>query len=182
MTMVYERPGTAQRLDLIRDFDDFPRPGITFKDLSPLLADPAGFAAAIEEMRSAFDGAEIDAVVGIEARGFVFGAAVSVALGVGFVPARKSGKLPGPTVRECYELEYAEACLEMQADAGIGGRAVLVVDDVLATGGTAAAAVRLVERLGGRVAGLAFVVEISGLGGRKRLMGHNVLCVQEAGY
>lgn len=167
---------------MIRNFEDFPRPGITFRDLTPLLGDAGGFAATVEDMRAYFADHQVGAVVGIEARGFVFGAAVALALGTGFLPARKVGKLPGNTVVECYELEYAQACLEMQADATVGGRQVLVVDDVLATGGTAAAAVRLVERLGGQVAGLAFVIEIPGLGGRARLVGHDVLCVQEVGY
>jgi len=160
----------------IRDVADYPSPGIVFKDITPLLAHAEDFAAVVADLAAphAPGGDEIDVVVGIEARGFILAAPVAVALGVGFVPVRKRGKLPHVTVGAAYDLEYGTAEIEVHAD-GIGpGQRVLVVDDVLATGGTAAAACGLVERLGGSVASVAVLMELGFLDGRSRLAGHPV--------
>ena len=156
----------------VRDVPDWPEPGVVFKDITPLLADPDAFAAAVAALAAPFEDRGITKVVGIEARGFLIGAPVALHLGAGFVPARKPGKLPGLTASEAYALEYGTDRLEIHADAIGAGEQVLVVDDVIATGGTAAATVRLVERLGGTVVGLGFVIELSFLGGRSRLAGH----------
>ncbi len=153
----------------IRDVPDFPKPGILFKDITPVLSDPALFPAVIRDLAEPYAGQTIDHVVGIESRGFIFGAPLAMRLGAGFVPIRKPGKLPHRTVRVEYALEYGTDALEAHVDAVRPGDGVLLVDDVLATGGTAAAAVRLVERLGGRIVGAAFVVELAFLGGRERL-------------
>ncbi len=157
---------------LIRDVPDFPRPGIVFKDITPLLADPGGLALAVERLAAATD--RPDAVVAIESRGFVFGTALALHWRVPLVPARKFGKLPGRTVRETYALEYGEDTLEMHDDALVAGQRVAVVDDLLATGGTAAAAIALVEQLGATVSAVLFVIELDGLGGRRRLEGRPV--------
>jgi adenine phosphoribosyltransferase len=157
---------------LIRDVPDFPKPGIVFKDITPLLADPAGFALAVERLAAATD--RPDAVVAIESRGFVFGTALALHWRVPLVPARKFGKLPGRTVRQTYALEYGEDTLEMHDDALVAGQRVAVVDDLLATGGTAAAAIALVEQLGATVSAVLFVIELDGLGGRERLAGRPV--------
>ena len=162
----------------IRDVPDFPTPGILFRDITPLLASPEAFGAAVEAMAGPFRGSKAGKVVGIEARGFMFGAAVARELGLGFVPARKPGKLPGRTEQIAYGLEYGSDGLEIHADALSPGDSVVVVDDVLATGGTAAAAAELVERLGARVVALVFCIELAALGGRDRLSGrpaHSVL-------
>lgn len=162
----------------IRDVPDFPTPGILFRDITPLLASPEAFGAAVEAMAGPFRGSAAVKVVGIEARGFMFGAAVARELGLGFVPARKPGKLPGRTEKIAYGLEYGSDGLEIHADAFSPGDPVVVVDDVLATGGTAAAAAELVERLGARVVALIFCIELAALGGRDRLSGrpaHSVL-------
>ena len=162
----------------IRDVPDFPTPGILFRDITPLLASPEAFGAAVEAMADPFRGGTAAKVVGIEARGFMFGAAVARELGLGFVPARKPGKLPGRTEKIAYGLEYGSDGLEIHADAFSPGDSVVVVDDVLATGGTAAAAAELVERLGARVVALVFCIELAALGGRDRLSGrpaHSVL-------
>jgi adenine phosphoribosyltransferase len=159
----------------LRDVPDFPTPGIVFKDLTPLLADVDAFRYSVDAIADHAAGLTIDKVVGVEARGFIFGAAVAYRLGAGFVPVRKPGKLPYRTVAETYDLEYGVDALEAHEDALVEGDAVLIVDDVLATGGTAAAACRLVERLGGQVAGLAFVVELGFLGGRAKLVDHDIL-------
>lgn len=160
-------------LDRVRDVPDFPSPGILFKDITPLLSDPAGFARVVEEFAAPHvDGAgggPVDAVVGIEARGFILGAPVALALGAAFVPLRKRGKLPWETVTAAYDLEYGTAEIEMHADAVRAGQRVLIVDDVLATGGTAAAAVGLVEGMGADVAGLAVLLELGFLDGRRRV-------------
>ena len=156
---------------LIRDVADWPEPGVTFKDITPLLADPRAFAHVIDRLAEPFVGQAITKVVGIEARGFVVAAPVAHRLGAGFVPARKPGKLPGATVAEEYALEYGTDRLELHTDAIAEGERVLVVDDVIATGGTAAAAARLVESLGGEVVGLAFVIELGFLHGAERLTG-----------
>jgi adenine phosphoribosyltransferase len=160
---------------LIRDVPDWPQPGVTFKDITPLLADPGGFAGVVRGLAEPFVERGVTKVVGIEARGFVVAAPVALHLGAGFVPARKPGKLPGPTAAEEYALEYGTDRLEIHADGIEPGEQVLIVDDVIATGGTAAAAIRLVERLGGTVAGLAFVLELSFLDGRRQLGEHEPL-------
>ncbi|HEX7120435.1 MAG TPA: adenine phosphoribosyltransferase [Longimicrobiales bacterium] len=160
----------AERLRrTIRDIPDFPRPGIVFKDITPVLADAALFPAVIDDLARAHADQGIDHVLGIESRGFIFAAPLAVRLGAGFVPARKPGKLPHRTLRVEYALEYGTDALEAHEDAIRPGDRVLLVDDLLATGGTAAAAVRLVERLGGTVVGASFVVELEFLDGRARL-------------
>lgn len=157
----------------LRDIPDFPKPGVVFKDFTPLLADPATMRAVVDDVVARFGG-QVDLVAGIEARGFMIGTASAMALDVGFVPIRKEGKLPGRTVRASYDLEYGSATIEMHDDVvGNGGR-VLVMDDVLATGGTAAAACRLIEEAGGLVSAVDCVIEIRSLGGRSRLAGHRV--------
>ncbi|HEX9147887.1 MAG TPA: adenine phosphoribosyltransferase [Thermoanaerobaculia bacterium] len=155
----------------IRDVPDFPTPGILFRDITPLLSSPEAFRAAVDAMVAPFRDAGAGKVVGIEARGFMFGAAVARELGLGFVPARKPGKLPGKTERVAYGLEYGSDALEVHADAFSPGESVLIVDDVLATGGTSAAAAELVERLGARVTALVFCIELAALQGRSRLSG-----------
>jgi adenine phosphoribosyltransferase len=159
----------------IRDFPDFPRKGVVFKDIGPLLGNPGAFEAAVRRM--ADHAPRPDAVVAIESRGFVFGTALALHWKVAFVPARKYGKLPGPTVRQVYSLEYGEDTLEIQKDALRRGQTAVVVDDLLATGDTAAATVRLVEQLGARVAHVLFLVELEGMGGRAKLTGHPVSAV-----
>jgi adenine phosphoribosyltransferase len=154
----------------VRDVAGFPKPGVVFKDLTPLLADARAFAAAIAALVAPFVDAKIGRVVGIEARGFIFGAAAAHALGAGFVPMRKPGKLPAQTIGVDYALEYGSDRLEMHADALVRGERVLVVDDVLATGGTLAAAANLCEQAGANVVGAAVVAEIAFLGGRARWM------------
>ena len=154
---------------LIRDVEDFPKPGVTFKDITPLLADPVAFAEVVDRIAEPFVGRGITKVVGIEARGFVVAAPVAHRLAAGFVPVRKPGKLPWETASEAYELEYGTDELEVHLDAIAPGEKVLVVDDVIATGGTALAAARLVEGLGGQVVGLAFLIELAFLGGADRL-------------
>jgi len=153
----------------IRDIADFPKPGIVFKDITPVLADPEALRATIELFTEAADSHAPVKILGIDARGFIFGAAVAVALGVGFVPVRKKGKLPYQTVSTSYTLEYGEAILEMHSDAVQPGERVVLVDDLLATGGTAAAAHRLVKQLGGELAGALFLMELDFLNGRKQL-------------
>jgi adenine phosphoribosyltransferase len=153
----------------VRDIADYPIDGVTFRDITPLLGDAAALAQAVNGMVEQFDGVEIDHVVGVEARGFIFGAAVAYRAGAGFVPVRKAGKLPWAVVREEYSLEYGSDKLEIHRDAIHPGERILIVDDVLATGGTAAATAKLVETLGGVVAGLAFLIEIDELGGRAKL-------------
>lgn len=153
----------------LRTVPDFPAPGVQFKDLTPLLADPDLFEALLAALAAPWAGAGVTHVVGIESRGYWFGAALAARLGAGFLPARKPGKLPGATVRQSYALEYGEDALELHAEDLPEGARVLVHDDVIATGGTAAAACRLVEAAGGTVAGLSFAVEIAFLGGRAQL-------------
>jgi adenine phosphoribosyltransferase len=158
----------------IRSVPDFPKAGILFYDITTLLGDPTGFRDAIESLVSPFEARGIDIVVGIESRGFIFGSAVADRLGAGFVPVRKPGKLPSHTVRETYALEYGTDTLEMHNDAIRHGQRVLIVDDLLATGGTARATTDLVTRLGGHVAALAFLIELVGLNGRDRLPGEEI--------
>lgn len=161
----------------IRHVPDFPKPGILFYDVTTLLRDPQGFKLAIDSLASPFQGKPIDVVVGIESRGFILGSAVADRIGAGFVPVRKLGKLPSKTIRATYALEYGTDSLEMHADGVDPGQRVLIVDDLLATGGTAKATVDLVKEVGGRVEGLAFLIELLALDGRKRLPGENVLAV-----
>jgi adenine phosphoribosyltransferase len=156
----------------ISDVPDFPKKGILFKDITPLLLNPAAFASCIKQLAAA--SARPDAVVAIESRGFIFGAGLALHWGIPFVPARKFGKLPGRTVREQYSLEYGEDVLELQANALRRDQRVVVVDDLLATGGTADATARLVEQVGARVEAVVFVVELAGLGGRERLAGRKI--------
>lgn len=162
---------------LIRDVPDFPKPGIVFKDITPLLADPNGLKRVIQIFADRFAPQRIDKVIGIESRGFVFGAPLAVELGVGFVPIRKSGKLPWTKVSEEYTLEYGKDRVEMHADAVATGERVLVVDDLLATGGTVNAVCRLLESQQAVVAGLAFVVELDFLKGREKLPGREVFSI-----
>jgi adenine phosphoribosyltransferase len=157
----------------LRDIPDFPRPGIVFKDVTPLLADPEAFGAVVRDMADRRRGA-IDLVVGIEARGFIFGAALAHELGVGFVPVRKAGKLPGRTRGVSYDLEYGSASIEIHEDSFVGGERVLVVDDVLATGGTAAAACELLEQASAEVVAFEAPIELAFLHGRDRLPGREV--------
>ena len=159
---------------LIREVPDYPKPGILFYDITTLLKHPSGLRAVIDALRAHFAGHGIDRVVGIEARGFIFAPAVAYALSAGFVPMRKPKKLPAPTERVEYALEYGTDSVEVHRDAIEPGQNVLIVDDVLATGGTAAAAAKLVEKLGGRVAGLSFVIELDALNGRAKLPGYDV--------
>ena len=164
----------AQLRSSIRDIPDFPKPGVTFKDITPLLNDPVAFASTVDVLAGAFITAKIDRVLGVEARGFIFAAPVAYRLGAGFVPVRKAGKLPWEIEREEYVLEYGTDLLEVHRDAIKPGERVLIVDDVLATGGTAAATTRLVQRLGGVVAGIGFVIELAFLDGRRKLQGFDV--------
>ncbi|HEY9897995.1 MAG TPA: adenine phosphoribosyltransferase [Pantanalinema sp.] len=155
----------------IRVIPDFPKPGVSFKDITPLMQDAEALREVIDVVAERFRGAGIDQVIGIESRGFIFGAALAYALGAGFVPVRKAGKLPAPTHACEYALEYGTDVLEIHCDAVKPGERVLVVDDVLATGGTALAALELVRKLEGEVAGFTFLIELSFLGGRDKLQG-----------
>ncbi len=159
---------------LVRDVPDFPIPGIVFKDITPVVQDPAALKQVVEVMAEWAKGLNPDLVLGIEARGFIFGAPLALALNVGFIPLRKLGKLPGERVTEEYALEYGTNTVEMHADAVKFGQRVLVIDDLLATGGTAAAACRLIERVGGKVAGCGFLAELDFLEGRKVLGAYEI--------
>jgi adenine phosphoribosyltransferase len=169
--------------DYIRTIVDFPHEGILFRDVTTLFADPRGFRMAVDRMLHPYAGQRIDKVAGLEARGFILGGAVAHQLGCGFVPVRKKGKLPAATISESYTLEYGEAVVEVHDDAIQAGETVLIVDDLLATGGTAEAGIKLVERLGGEILGCAFIIDLPDLGGRRRLeaMGMDVhaLCAFE---
>lgn len=155
--------------DYIRTIPDFPQEGIMFRDVTTLFGDPRGFRMAVDELVQPYRGAPIDKVAALEARGFILGGAVAHQLSLGFVPIRKQGKLPAATLSESYQLEYGEAVVEMHDDALDPGERVLLIDDLLATGGTAEAGIRLIERLGAEVASCAFVVELPALNGRKAL-------------
>lgn len=159
---------------IIREIPDFPKPGILFYDITTLLKDAAGFRAVIDRLTEHFQGKKVDAVLGIEARGFIFGPALAYHIGAGFVPVRKPKKLPAEVETWSYDLEYGQDTLEIHKDAIGEGHNVIIADDLLATGGTAEAVVRLVEKLGGNVAGLAFVVELEFLNGRNKLAGYDV--------
>ncbi|MEC3862033.1 adenine phosphoribosyltransferase [Mesobacterium sp. TK19101] len=155
--------------DYIRTIVDFPHEGIMFRDVTTLFADPRGFRMAVDQLLHPYSGLHFDKVVGLEARGFILGGAVAHQLSAGFVPIRKKGKLPGAVISEDYTLEYGEAVVEIHDDAIQPGERVLVVDDLLATGGTAEAGIKLVERLGGEIVGCAFIIDLPDLGGRKKL-------------
>ncbi|WP_421703528.1 adenine phosphoribosyltransferase [Aliiroseovarius sp.] len=166
--------------DYIRTIVDFPHEGILFRDVTTLFADPRGLRMAIDQLLHPYAGMRIDKVVGLEARGFILGGAIAHQLTLGFVPIRKKGKLPGATLSQAYTLEYGEAVMEIHDDAIQPGEKVLVVDDLLATGGTAEAGIKLIERLGGEIVGCTFVVDLPELGGRKKLedmgMDVHILC------
>ena len=161
----------------IRHVPDFPKSGILFYDVTTLLRDPLGFQLTIDTIATPYLGRDIDLVVGVESRGFILGAAVADRLKAGFVPVRKLGKLPAATIRANYELEYGSDTLEMHRDAVQPGQRVLVVDDLLATGGTASATINLVKQAGGTVAGVSFLIELLALGGRAKLPGEHVTAV-----
>ncbi len=156
----------------IRDIKDFPTEGILFRDITTLLKDASAWAAVIEHLASGFRGASVDVVVGVESRGFIFGGALAHQLRAGFVTLRNRGKLPSRTIEEEYELEYCRDVLAIHEDAILPGQRVLAVDDLLATGGTMAATLKLIERLGGKVVGAAFLIELAFLAGRQRLKGY----------
>jgi adenine phosphoribosyltransferase len=171
---------TVQKLNLeeyIRSIPDWPKPGILFRDITPLLGDPKAFAAAVAALCEDFAGADIEYVAAVEARGFIFGAAVAENLGAGFVPIRKKGKLPFETQSITYDLEYGADTLEVHTDAIEKGATVLMVDDLLATGGTMAAACKLIEKIGGQIAGITFLIELVGLNGRSKLPGRKISTV-----
>lgn len=155
--------------DYIRTIVDFPHQGIMFRDVTTLFSDPRGFRMCIDQMLHPYAGEPIDKIVGLEARGFILGGAIAHQLGAGFVPIRKQGKLPGKTLSQDYKLEYGEAIVEIHDDAISAGERILIVDDLLATGGTAEAGIKLVERLGGDIVGCAFIVDLPELGGRAKL-------------
>jgi adenine phosphoribosyltransferase len=176
-------PNARTVKDYIRTIVDFPHEGILFRDVTTLFADARGFRMAIDQMLHPYAGERIDKVVGLEARGFILGGAIAHQLSVGFVPIRKKGKLPGRTISQDYKLEYGEAIVEIHDDAIRAGEKILLVDDLLATGGTAAAGIRLIGRLGGEIVSCAFIIDLPDLGGRKVLeaMGMDVhaLCAFE---
>jgi adenine phosphoribosyltransferase len=165
---------TAELRAKIRDIKDFPTEGILFKDITTLLKDGPAWASVIDHLAARYHTSLIEVVVGVESRGFIFGGALAHQLKAGFVPVRKRGKLPGPTIEEEYELEYGKDVLAIHEDAIRPGQKVLVVDDLLATGGTMAATLRLIERLGGKVVGANFLIELAFLKGRERLRGYDV--------
>lgn len=169
--------------DYIRTIPNFPKEGIMFRDVTTLFADPRGFRMAVDQMLHPYAGIQIDKVVGLEARGFILGGAIAHQLSVGFVPIRKAGKLPGATISQSYTLEYGTAEVELHDDAIAAGERILLVDDLLATGGTAEAGIKLVEKLGGEIISCAFVIDLPDLGGRTKLeaMGFEVtaLCAYE---
>lgn len=160
---------------MVREIPDFPKPGIRFKDITTLLQDPAAFKQSLDDIQTAVQGLHVDIVVGIESRGFIFGAPLADRLGVGFIPVRKLGKLPAPTINAEYSLEYGTNTIEMHTDAIKPGQRVMIVDDLLATGGTVGATARLVEELGGEVAVLAFLIELKELEGREKLTEYNIV-------
>lgn len=169
--------------DYIRTIPDFPEPGVMFRDVTTLFGDARGLRMAVDQLLAPFAGTRIDKVAGLEARGFILGGAVAHQLSTGFVPIRKKGKLPAATIEESYALEYGTAVMEIHADAIMPGEKILLVDDLLATGGTAGAGIRLIERLGGTVTGCAFVIDLPDLGGRAHLealgMDVHALCAFE---
>ncbi len=172
--MAESLPTVAEIQQAIRNIPDFPQPGIQFKDITPVLASPRLFNGSVELLIQNFKPGMVDAVVGIDARGFIFAAAAAVKLHAGFVPVRKKGKLPYKTIEQTYELEYGTSTVAMHVDALQSGSRVLLIDDLLATGGTAAAAAELVKRLGGQILEISFLIELSYLKGRERLRGYPV--------
>ena len=160
--------------EYIREIPDFPNPGILFRDITPLLSNAAAFKYVVDRFADRYEHTGVDCIVAIEARGFLFGAPLAYRLGTGLVPVRKQGKLPSQSLSAEYSLEYGASVVEMHSDGIAPGQSVLVLDDLLATGGTLEAAIRLVELAGGRIAGLALVAELLGLEGRKRLRGYDV--------
>lgn len=164
----------ATMKELIRDIPDFPSPGILFRDITPVLQDPKAFGEVVSSMAECVRAANPDVIVGIESRGFIIGAPIALELGVGFVPVRKAGKLPADTIKAEYALEYGTNAVEIHRDAIEPGMRIVIVDDLLATGGTAKAAAELVEELGGVVAGMCFLIELSFLNGRRPLDGYDV--------
>lgn len=163
--------------DYVRTIPDFPEEGIMFRDITTVIESPEGFHLAIDEMKKCLDGVEFDAIVGAESRGFIFGAPLAYALGKGFVLVRKKGKLPCKTVSMSYDLEYGSAEIEMHEDSIKPGQKVVVVDDLIATGGTVEASIKLIEQLGGEVVKVLFLMELAGLEGRKRLADYDVEAV-----
>ena len=162
---------------IIRDVPDFPKKGIVFKDITPLLKDPKAFQAVIEQLAKRYEGKNLKAVVAMESRGFIFGAPLATRLGIGFIPVRKPGKLPYKTFQETYDLEYGKDTLEIHQDAVANGDKILVLDDVLATGGTAAATIKLVEKAGGEVVEAAFIIHLSFLNGQDKLQSTPVFSI-----
>jgi len=173
--MIQTKPADIERA--IRNVADFPKPGIQFKDITPVLADPKLFSGCVDLLIDGFKPGQVDAVVGIDARGFIFAAAAAIRLEAGFVPVRKKGKLPYKTHEQEYDLEYGTASIAMHIDALKPGARVLLIDDLLATGGTAAAAASLVQKLGAQILEISFLIELKFLNGRDRLKGHKVRSV-----
>ena len=161
--------------DYVTTIPDFPKPGIMFRDITTIVSSPDGFKMAIDQMIGSLKGLDFDLIAGSESRGFVFGTPVAYALGKGFILVRKKGKLPRETISEEYDLEYGTATLEMHKDAVKPGQKVVIIDDLIATGGTTEAMIKMIERLGGEVVKICFVMELAGLGGRKRLSGYDVV-------
>jgi len=172
--MSHSRPTPAEIAAAIRNVPDFPKPGIQFKDITPLLADARLFSGAVDLLTERFQPGSVDAVVGIDARGFIFAAAAAVKLQAGFIPVRKQGKLPYQTIEQDYALEYGSATVAIHTDALKPGSRVLLVDDLLATGGTAAAAAALVKKLGGDILEVGFLIELKFLNGREKLKGYPI--------
>ena len=175
--MIQSPPALSEIESAIRNVPDFPKPGIQFKDITPLLADARLFSGSIDLLTEGFKPGDVDAIVGIDARGFIFAAAAAVRLQAGFVPVRKKGKLPYKTHEQEYDLEYGTASIAMHIDALKPGARVLLIDDLLATGGTAAAAASLVQKLGAQIMEISFLIELKFLNGRDRLKGHKVRSV-----
>ncbi|MBR4503621.1 MAG: adenine phosphoribosyltransferase [Candidatus Methanomethylophilaceae archaeon] len=161
--------------DYVTTIPDFPRPGIMFRDITTIVSSPDGLKLAIDQMIDSLKGLDFDLIAGSESRGFVFGTPVAYALGKGFILVRKKGKLPRETISEEYDLEYGTATLEMHKDAVKPGQKVVIIDDLIATGGTTEAMIKMIERLGGEVVKICFVMELAGLGGRKKLSGYDVV-------
>lgn len=172
--MALPRPTPSELAAAIRNVPDFPKPGIQFKDITPMLADARLFSGCIDLLVEGYGPGDVDAVVGIDARGFIFAAAAAARLQAGFVPVRKQGKLPHRTIEQSYELEYGTSTVAIHEDALKPGERVLLIDDLLATGGTAAAAAELVRQTGGRILEIAFLIELSFLNGRERLTEHSI--------
>ena len=163
--------------DYVRTIPDFPEPGIMFRDVTSVLQDPDGLKLSIDEMKKLLDGVEFDVIAGAESRGFIFGVPIAYELGKAFIPVRKAGKLPCETVSAEYALEYGTACIEIHKDAIKPGQKVVIVDDLIATGGTIEAAIKLIEQLGGEVVKVIFLMELAGLNGREKLAGYDVASV-----